>query len=266
MSTKGTLMAVLVAGALIALVLSTPDSTQGESLAVTDVQVTPDPPIVGEKAVISCHITDETDVKYVWLFYCSPLACLPAIDMSRGTDGLWSASTSELDTAGAYHFNITVEYDNGTRAWTEDHSFSPVEAPSTELGVVSLAREPQTVKADDGVDVYCLPEDPANVTSMQVMYTVDGAAKAPVDMTKLANGTYHATIGPFSKDSQVAYNVTATLASGSKAWTADITFKTEKKASDGDDDGFIPALGAAATIAVLMGLAVSVRGRRRSSK
>ncbi len=266
MTMKGTLMAVLVAGALMALVLSTPDSTQGETLAVTDVQVSPDPPSLGGKASISCRITDDTDVKYVWLLYCSPLACLPPIDMTKGTDGKWTALTNDLDSPGLYHYNVTVEYNNGTRAWTEDYMFTPVEAPSTVLAVDLLGREPQTVRADAEVVVYCVPADAANVTSMQVLYKVDGTDKTPVAMTKLANGTFQCKLGRFAKGQQVVYNVTATLASGSSAWTADKTFKVQQKADDGDDDGFIPAVGAAATLAVLMALAVTVRGRRRSSR
>jgi len=261
MSLRSFLGAMLVVVVLIAIVAGTPDRTDAEGLEVTNLTMTPDPAIMGGTVEIACKLVDETGVVGVYLRYCSDTNCFPPIAMAKDAQSLWRASTYILDSTGQYHFNITVEYSNGTFGWTEEHLFTPVEPTSTVLETTNMSRIPQEVKVGEAVDILCAPKDAANITAIEVRLKQGGTPLTAVPMTKLANGTYKATIGPFDSDRQVTYNITATLASGGKAWTSDLTF-TPKGSGDGDDDGFLPALGAAAVVAVMMGLAVTYRGRK----
>ncbi len=261
MSIRSSLGAMLVVVVLLALVSGMPDGTEAQELEVTALSMTPDPAVIGGQVEIACKLVDETGVVGVYLRYCSDINCFPSITMTKDGQGFWRALTNAIDSMGEHHFNITVEYSNGTFGWTEEHLFTPVEPTSTELQTTNLSRVPPQVKTGEAVAVYCVPKDAANVTSMEVRLKQGSTPLSSVAMTKLANGTYHASIGPFGSERQVTYNITATLISGKRAWTQDLTF-TPKGSGDGEDDGFLPAVGAAAVVAVMMGLAVTYRGRK----
>jgi len=261
MSLRSSLGAGLVVVVLLALVAGIPDGTEAQDLEITNLTVTPDPAVNGSTVEVACKLVDETGVVGVYLRYCSATNCFPPIAMTKDGQGFWRGSTYDIDSTGQHHFNITVEYDDGTFGWTQEHLFTPVEPSSTVLETTSMSRVPQEVELDETVDVYCAPKDAANVTALEVRLKQGSTPLSAVPMTKLANGTYKATIGPFASDRQVTYNVTATLVSGGMAWTSDLTF-TPKGSDDGEDDGFLPALGAAAVVAVMMGLAVTYRGRK----
>ena len=261
MSSRSLLGAMLVVVVLIALVAGTPSGTEAQGLEVTNLTMTPNPALVGGKVEVACKLVDETDVAGVFLRYCSDTNCFPPIAMTKDGQGFWRALTHDIDSTGQHHFNITVQYANGTFGWTEEHTFTPIVLISTDLKTTHLSRAPLQVKVDEAVEVFCVPEDAANITSMEVRLKQGSTPLSAVPMTKLANGTYHASIGPFASDRQVTYNVTATLVSGTKAWTQDIMFTPKASGGDGDD-GFLPAVGAAAVVAAMMGLSVTYRGRR----
>jgi len=260
MSIRAYVTVAAVALALLALVPFVPPAASVGGLAINDLKLTPDPPVYGEAFEVSCRLVDETGVRAVYLFYCSDLSCFPPVEMTRNATGVYRATGHAIDSRGTHHFNVTVTYTNDTRAWTADSPFTPVERSANALEVELLSITPSAPRAGEKVDVYCRPKDAPNVSSMRLTVTVDGAG-TPHDMARLGNGTYHAQVGPFDEGKQVAYNINATMTDGSKKWTEDHRFTPGKKAAE-DDGGFIPAVGAAAVLAVLAGLAVTRRGRR----
>jgi len=180
--------------------------------------------------------------------------------MTKDANGTYRATGRPVDSEGTHHFNVTVVYTDDARAWTDDHQFTPYVRPATALVVEILSIRPAAPKAGEKVDVYCRAKDAPNVSSMRLTVKV-GTTSTPHDMVRLGNGTYHAQVGPFGEGTPVTYNVTATMTGGVRLWTEDKGFTPAKKAAE-DDDGFIPAVGAVAALAVLAGLAVSRRGRR----
>jgi len=260
MSTRAYVTVAAVALALLALVPFVPPAASEGGLVLNDLKLTPDPPVYGEAFEVSCRLVDDTGVRAVYLFYCSDLSCFPPVEMTRNATGVYRAAGHAIDSKGTHHFNVTVTYTNDTRAWTADSPFTPIEKSQSALEVELLSITPSAPREGQKVDVYCRPKDAPNVSSMRLAVTVAGVGTTH-DMARLGNGTYRAQVGPFDEGKQVAYNVTATMTGGARRWTEDLSFTPGKKAAE-DDGGFIPAVGAAAVLAVLAGFAVSRRGRR----
>ena len=237
------------------------DTAQADTDLVTDIQYSPDPPIVGEAIEFSCKLTDKTDVDNVVMNMCSDMFCFPPKIMEKGTDDVYRATSTDASDVGEYHFNITVHYSNGTRVWTDDISFYTV---TTDLGTQDMEHVPSKVIIGKEVDVYAVLDNETGVSDVSLLHCQGDVCFNPVAMTRLDNGSYHARIGPFDTVEEIKYNVTVTYEDGHRAWTADIKFTPEKKTSEnGDDDnGIIPALGAVAVIAVLTGLAMTRRDRK----
>ena len=260
MSTRAYVTVAAVAIALLALVLIAPPAASAGGLVVSDLRLSPDPPIYGEAFEVSCRLANGTGVKAVHLFYCSDLNCFPPIEMTKDANGTYRATGHAIDSKGTHHFNVTVTYTDDTRAWTANTEFTPSEKSPYALEVELLSITPAAPRAGEKVDVYCRAKDAPNVSSMRLAVTV-GTSSTPYDMARLGNGTYHAQVGPFDEGQLVKYNVTATMTGGGRMWTEDLSFTPGKKAAK-DDGGFIPAVGAVAALAVLAGLAVSRRGTR----
>jgi len=260
MTIRACVTVAAVAIALMALVPLAPPAASAGGLVVNDLKLSPDTPIYGETFEVSCRLADGTGVKTVYLFYCSDLSCFPPIAMTKDANGTYRATGHAIDSMGTHHFNVTVTYTDDTRAWTADSQFTPIERSATALEVELLSIRPAAPRAGEKVDVYCRAKDAPNVSSMRLTVTV-GTSSTPHDMVRLGNGTYHAQVGPFDEGQLVRYNVTATVTGGGRMWTEDLSFTPGKRVAK-DDDGFIPAVGAVAALAVLAGLAVTRRGRR----
>jgi hypothetical protein len=262
MSSKYAIVVLVIMTAIL-LTGSGRNTAQADTDLVTDIQFSPDPPIAGEVIEFSCKLTDEMDVDNVVLSMCSDIYCFPPNIMEKGTDEMYRTTSTDASEVGEYHFNITIHYANGTRAWTDDIYFDAV---TTDLGTLKLEHIPGKVIIGKEVDVYTVLDNETGVSDVSLLHCQGDVCFNPVPMTLLDNGSYHARIGPFDTADEIKYNVTATYEDGHRAWTEDIKFTPEKKTSDDDDNGgIIPALGVVAVIAVLTGLAMTRRDRKRGT-
>ncbi len=261
MSSKYALAVVIIMAALLLTGMGR-DTAQADTDLFTDIEYTPDPAVAGEPIDFSVRLTDETGVDSVFLNMCSSLFCFPPKAMEKGTGGIWTVTSTDVTDPGEYHFNITVVYTNGSRAWNDDIYF---DAYTTSLDSETFQHSPAKVRMGEQVDIYFKPADETGIASLVLYHCRGDVCFNPVTMTKLTNGTWHARIGPFDTKEEIKVNVTATYDDGHSAWTEDLGFSPTKKAADGDDDGgLLPAMGGVAVLAVLTGLAVSRRGRRGS--
>jgi len=259
MSSKYALVVVFIMAALLLTAMGR-ETAEADTDLITDVEFSPDPAIAGRAIEFSVKLTDETDVDSVFLNMCSSLYCFPPKAMTKGTGGTWTATSTDVTDPGEYHFNITVAFTNGTRVWIDDIYF---EAYTTDLESETFGHSPSKVKMGEEVDIYFKPADETGITSLFLYHCQGDVCFNPAAMTKLANGTWHARIGPFDTKEEIKYNVTATYDDGHTTWTEDLKFTPTKKTSGDDDDGgLLPAMGGVAVLAVLTGLAVSRRGRR----
>lgn len=261
MSSKYALFVIVVMTAILISGLGR-TSVEAETDLVTDIEYTPDPAMAGRNLTISCKLADETDVDKVVLNMCTAMICFPPKIMEKGTDSVWRATSTEVTEVGEYHFNITVLFVNGSKVWTDDTYFQAV---STDLGTESLERVPEKVKVGAEIDVYTELTDDTGVSDVSLYYCQGDLCFNPIPMTELANGSYHARIGPFDNpDEEIKYNITVLYEDGHRAWTEDIKFTPTKKTTDDDDDdnGIIPAMGAVAVLAVLTALAMTRRGKK----
>jgi hypothetical protein len=241
------------------------ESAQADTDLVTDISYSPDPAIAGSDLTFSCKLTDETGVENVVLNMCSATFCFPPLIMTKGAGDVWTATSTDVDNVGEYHFNVTVHLTDDSKEWTDDIYFDAV---STDLDTEMLGHVPVEVKVGDEIDVFAQLTDETGVSAVSLFYCEGDLCHNPATMTKLDNGTYHARIGPFDNpDDEVKYNVTVTYEDGHKAWSEDIKFtpakKSDDKNGDDDDNGIIPALGAVAVLAVMTAFAVTRRGRKR---
>jgi hypothetical protein len=263
MSSKYTVAAlVAILGVLALAPAGTP--AEGETIWVEDVNINPDPAVVNETVTISCILTDDTNVSKLFLYICAGGLCYPPVEMTNTEGSIWSADTDLVTTIEEYQAYVQVQFDNATFWSSEYIHFTPL-APSTDLEVESLTLGADEVKVDEKVDVYCNITDDTDIVLVQVMACQGDVCFTPVTMEKLANGTYHAEIGPFDSTDEVKYNVTAKYSNDNLAWTVDVKFTpVESGGGDGDDDddGVIPTLGAVAVLAALAGLAVTRRGKK----
>ena len=261
MSTKYiAVVIILVVAVVLGGLLRVPAQAETDALEVKSVSFSPDPPVVNEPLEFSAELLDETNVTVVTVNICTEISCLPPISMTRGTDGVYKAETIAITTVEKYHFNIGVEYDNGTTRFTEYIYFTPL-PDAVELDSVEMV--PAKIKKGETADIFATLAQEENITAVQLFHCQGDVCFPPVTMERQANGTYKASVGPFDKAEEVKYNVTITYEGGHKAFTADYKFQVEKKGGDGDDDdGGIPAIGAVAVIAILAGLAVTRRSKR----
>jgi hypothetical protein len=258
---------VVVLMAAILLTGSGRDSAQADETLVSDIQLNPDPAIVNETLEISCKVSDETNVKTLWMNLCSAGNCFLPEEMEKGTDDVWRVETAKVLDLSEHYFSIAIEYDNGSWVYNENTYFTPQEAPSKELETESIEHAPSEVIVDEEVDIYTKLANETGVSEVVLQHCLGTSCFTPVTMTRLDNGSYHARIGPFDTTDEIKYNVTVTYSSGHKAWTQDFKFTPQAKMDgddDGDDDGgLLPAMGAVAVIAILAGLAVSSRRSRK---
>lgn len=126
MSSKYALVVIVIMAALLISGLGRNDA-QADTDLVTDIVYSPDPVVAGEDVDFSCTLTDETDVDKVFLNMCTDLFCFPPVQMEKGTDGVWRGTTSSVTDLVSHHFNITVEFTDSSKVWTDDVYFDPVE-------------------------------------------------------------------------------------------------------------------------------------------
>lgn len=268
MSSKYAIVAIVVISAILLSGFARDPAQADETFDVKSVTFSPDPTVAGKAVEFTVELYDNTNVSGVYINICTDISCFPPDAITKGGDGVWTGSTNVISEAIEYHFNVGVNFENGTTLYTEDIYFTAI---SEGLEVKSLDHAPAKVVMGSEVDVYTELNSTVNVDLVQLFHCQGDVCFAPITMTKLDNGTYHARIGPFDTEEEVKYNVTTLFKDGEATWTQftqDITFKPVKKSTDnGDDDddngGIIPAVGAVAVLAVLAGLAV---GRRRKGK
>ena len=126
MSSKYALVVIVIMAAILVSGIVRNDA-QADTDLVTNVEYDPDPVIVGETVEISCTITDETGVDTVVLNMCTDMFCFPPVIMEKGTDDVWRGSSDSVTEVVSHHFNITITFDDSSKAWTEDIYFTPEE-------------------------------------------------------------------------------------------------------------------------------------------
>jgi hypothetical protein len=260
MSSKLAIVVIAVTLAIIMTGFARNPVQADETPGVEYTNYSPDPVIVNRTMSIETKLTGDTNVTDVYLSMCTDIVCLPPEAMELGTDDVWRIDTT-IKTVEPYKFQFLVQLDNGSTWSSEYIHFMPV---STVLEVAEIFHSPGKVLLNKEVDVYVTLEDIENVTAVHLTHCKGDVCYTPIEMVAQSNGTYHARIGPFSTEEEIKYNVTASYEDGHTAWTIDYPFTPTKKSGGNgdDDDGFIPALGAVAVIAVLAGLAVTHRGRK----
>lgn len=263
MSSKYAIITVLVLTAVLLGAFTQSPVEADPTVELESWAMTPDPTIVNEPIEFSVKLADETDVKTVYFNLCSSGTCFAPLTMTRGTDAFYRATSEMVTVLEQHYFTIKVELENGTFVDSDKVYFTPI---SHDLMVETVGISPGKVRVGDEVDVYAELSDTKNITDVDIYHCVGETCLLPIPMTLLANGTYHARIGPFDTKEEVKYNITATYADGHLAWTVDNKFTPVKKSGGDDDDdgGIIPAMGAVAVLAILAGLAVTRRGQGRS--
>jgi hypothetical protein len=261
--------AIIVIVVMAAIILSgfVRDPAQAvDTYEVQSVTFSPDPVVAGQPMSFEVELTDDTDVSSVIVSICTEISCFPPLILDQGTDDVWRGTTDLIDEPATYHFEVIVNFDNGT---SDDTAYIYFTAVSQELELKSLKQAPENVILDTEVDVYAELNTTEFVDQVLLYHCQGDVCFQPLTMTKLANGTYHARFGPFDTEEVVKYNVTTLFKDGERSWTswtANVTFTPAAKTSNGDDDddngGIIPAMGAVAALAIITGLAVSRRGRK----
>ena len=102
-------------------------SVQAETDVVTDIEYSPDPAVTNETFEVSIRLTNETDVDSVVLTICTDILCFTPIPMEKGTDGIWRASSDNIEDVIDHKFNITVHYADSSKVWTDDIHFDVTE-------------------------------------------------------------------------------------------------------------------------------------------
>ncbi len=126
MSSKYALVVIVIIAAILVTGFDRNDA-QADTDLVTNIQYSPDPVIVDETVEFSCELTDETGVDTVVLNMCTDMFCFPPVLMEKGTDDVWRGSSDAVTDVISHHFNITINFGDGSSAWTEDIYFTPQE-------------------------------------------------------------------------------------------------------------------------------------------
>ena len=267
MSSKYAIVAIVVISAVLLSGFVRDPAQADDTFEIESATLSPDPVEAGKTVDITVELLSNDNVTGVTVNFCTNINCLLPDVLTKGTDGLWTGSSSQITELVEHYYTIGVMFDNGTTLFTDKVYFTPV---SEDLVVKSIDHAPSEVTTGTEVDVYTELNSTEHVDMVQLYHCQGDVCFAPIEMTKLANGTYHARIGPFDTVEEVKYNVTTTYKDGDRTWvqfTSDVTFKpTKASKGNGDDDdngGIIPAMGAVAVLAVLAGLAV---GRRRKGR
>jgi hypothetical protein len=263
MSSKYPLVVIIITLAILLTALPKAPVQADVTVEFEFIELNPDPIVVGEEFEVRAKLVDEANVTGLFLNICTEFVCLPPLELTRGTDGVYTLETDTIDTVELFHYNITVRFDDSTLFQTDDVYFTPI---TTDLDVTSIGHDPVAPKVGQKMMVTVELASDENVTNVALFHCKDDVCFTPIEMTLVSGMIYEAEIGPFNSVAQIKYNVTVYYDDGSKqwqAWTANETFMLEKKAGNGDDDnGFIPAVGAVAAIAILAGLGVTRRGRK----
>jgi hypothetical protein len=267
MSSKYAIAVIVVTMAILMSVLvRSPARADENYLEVEYATYSPDPIVAGQDVEFSVKLLDLTNVSEVYVTICTAVVCLDSLKLTKGADDVWKGTTGLVTTVEEYYFTVMVIYENASSLASQKTYFTPVAPPSTDLEYKSLEHAPATINVGDDIDVYIELNDTTDVESVILSVCLgEEVCFTPTPMTVQTNGTYHARVGPLDKAEEYKYNVTVEYASGHKAWTVDIKFTPKNESTngdDGDDDGFIPAMGAVAVIAILAGLAVTRRTRR----
>jgi hypothetical protein len=265
MSSKYAIVVIVVMVAIIFSGFARDPAQAVDTFEVQSVTYSPDPVMAGQDMSFEVELTDDTDVSSVIVSICTEISCYPPLILDKGTDDVWRGTSDKIIDPITYHFEVIVNFENGSSDDTEYIYFTAV---SQDLELKSLNQAPENVVLDTEVDVYAELNTTEFVDQVLLYHCQGDVCFAPLTMTKLANGTYHARFGPFDTKEVVKYNVTTLFKDGERSWTswtANVTFTPAAKTSNDDDDdngGIIPAMGAVAVLAIITGLAVSRRGRK----
>ena len=266
MSSKYAIVVIVVMAAIILSGFVRDPAQAVDTFEVKSVTFSPDPVIAGQPMSFEVELIDDTNVSSVIVSICTEISCFPPLLLDKGTDDVWRGTSDHIDEPITYHFEVIVNFENGSSDDTEYIYFTAV---SQDLELKSLDRAPENVVLGTEVDVYAELNSTEFVDQVLLYHCQGDVCFAPLTMTKLGNGTYHSRFGPFDTKEAVKYNVTTIYKDGERSWTswtANVTFTPTAKTSNDDDDddngGIIPAMGAVAALAVIAGLAVSRRGRK----
>jgi hypothetical protein len=246
---------------IMSVLVRSPALADENYLEVEYVTFSPDPIVAGGDVEFTVKLLDLTNVSKTYVSVCTAVFCLEWIELTKGADDVWTGSTDQITTVEEYYFIVRVSYENASFLESQKTYFTPLAPPSENLEYKTLEHAPATINVGDEMDVYIELNDTTDVEKVVLSVCLgEELCFTPVIMTVQANGTYHARVGSLDKAEQYKYNVTVEYASGHKAWTPDIKFTPKKESNNGD--GFIPAMGAVALIAILAGLAVTRRTKR----
>ena len=265
MSSRFAIAVIVVTMAiLMSVLMRSPAQADENYLEVEYATFSPDPIVAGEDVEFTVKLLDLTNVNQTFISICAATFCLDQVELTKGADDIWTGSTDLIITVEEYYFTVRVLYENSSFLDSAKTYFTPLAPPSTDLEVKTLEHAPATINVGEEMDVYIELNDTTDVEKVVLSVCLgDDLCFTPVNMTVQANGTYHARVGPMDRAEEYKYNVTVEYSSGHMAWTADTKFTPKEKSDNGDDDnGFIPAMGAVAVIAILAGLAVTRRTKK----
>ncbi len=266
MSSKYAIVVIVVMAAIILSGFARDPAQAVDTFEVQSVTFSPDPAVAGQDMSFEVELTDDTDVSSVIVSICTEISCFPPLILDKGTDDVWRGTSDKIIDPIEYHFEVIVNFENGSSNDTEYIYFTAV---SQDLELKSLNQAPENVVLDTEVDIYAELNHTEFVDQVLLYHCVGDVCLLPLTMTELDNGTYHTRFGPFDTEDVVKYNITTVYEDGERSWTswtANVTFTPTAKTSDNDDDedngGIIPAMGAVVALAIITGLAVSRRSRK----
>ena len=81
---------------------------------------------VGEEIDVYAELTDDAGASDVSLFYCQGNVCFPPLPMTKLDNDTYHTRLGPFDnTDEEVKYNVTVTFDDGHKAWTEDIKFTP---------------------------------------------------------------------------------------------------------------------------------------------
>ncbi len=266
MSSKYAIVVIVVMAAIIFSGFGRDPAQAVDTFEVQSVTFSPDPVMAGQPMSFEVELIDDTGVDNVIVSICTEISCFPPLILEKGTDDVWRGASDKITEAIEYHFEVIVNFENGSSDDTEYIYFTAV---SEDLELKTLNQAPENVVLDTEVDIYAELNDTEHVDQVLLFHCVGDVCLLPITMTELDNGTYHARFGPFDTEELVKYNITTLYKDGERSWTSwtvnetfTPTAKTTNDDDDDDDGSIMPAMGAVAVLAIIAGLAVSRRGRK----
>jgi hypothetical protein len=76
---------------------------------------------------IFADLTNETGVAAVHVFHCKGDVCYAPVEMTQLQNGTYHTKIGPFDETEEIKYNITVTYDSGLKAWTQNYTFTPKE-------------------------------------------------------------------------------------------------------------------------------------------